>query len=58
MGLKQMEQQRLNGNWSIKDIVAHPMGWQTRVSASLLLPDAANPKRLHPGPLTGRPTMK
>lgn len=36
VGPARMEQPALNGDWSMKDIVAHLTGWQPRVNASLL----------------------
>jgi hypothetical protein len=35
IGPARMEQPGLNGDWSMKDIVAHLTGWQPRVIASL-----------------------
>lgn len=36
VGPARMEQPGVNGDWSMKDIVAHLTGWQPRVNASLL----------------------
>ena len=35
VGSTRMEQPGVNGDWSMKDIVAHLTGWQPRVNASL-----------------------
>ena len=35
IGPERMEQPGVNGDWSMKDIVAHLTGWQPRVNASL-----------------------
>jgi hypothetical protein len=35
IGQERMEQPGVNGDWSMKDIVAHLTGWQPRVNANL-----------------------
>ena len=35
IGPERMEQPGVNGNWSMKDIVAHLTGWQPRINANI-----------------------
>jgi hypothetical protein len=50
IGLERMEQPGVNGDWSMKDMVAHVMGWQPRVIASLQAAQRGEPEPPPPWP--------
>jgi hypothetical protein len=50
IGPARMEQPGVNGEWSMKDIVAHLTGWQPRVNAHLLAAQRGEPEPPPPWP--------
>jgi len=50
IGLERLEQPGVNGDWSIKDLVAHLAGWQPRLIANLQAAQRDEPEPLPPWP--------
>ena len=50
IGPERMEQPGVNGDWSMKDIVAHLTGWQPRVNAHLRAVQRGKPEPPPPWP--------
>lgn len=50
IGPTRMEQPGVNGDWSMKDIVAHLTGWQPRVNANLQAAQRGEPEPPPPWP--------
>ena len=50
IGPERMEQPGVNGDWSMKDIVAHLTGWQPRVNAHLQAARRGEPESPSPWP--------
>ena len=50
VGSTRMEQPGVNGDWSMKDVVAHLTGWQPRVSASIQAAQRGEPEPPPPWP--------
>jgi hypothetical protein len=50
IGPERMEQPGVNGDWSMKDIVAHLTGWQPRVNAHLRAVQRGEPEPPPPWP--------
>jgi hypothetical protein len=50
IGPERMQQPGVNGDWSMKDLVAHLTGWQPRLIASLAAAQRGEPEPLPPWP--------
>ena len=50
IGTERMEQPGVNGDWSMKDVVAHLTGWQPRVNASIQAAQRREPEPPPPWP--------
>ena len=50
IGPTRMDQPDVAGHWSIKDIVAHPTGWQPRLIARLQAAQRSEPEPPPPWP--------
>ena len=50
IGLERMDQPGVNGDWSIKDLVAHLTGWQPRLNASMQAAARGEPEPPPPWP--------
>ena len=50
IGLERMEQPGVNGNWSMKDLIAHLNGWQPRLIARIRAAQRNEPEPLPPWP--------
>jgi hypothetical protein len=50
IGAERMEQPGVNGNWSMKDVVAHLTGWQPRLTASISAAARGEPEPSPPWP--------